>query len=209
VFELYLITDGSQPAAIEQAVAEALVGSQPGRVTVQLRAKQLASRELLALAWALRDLTRAHQAQLIINDRVDIARITAADGVHLPEQGLPVDAARALLGEAGLIGVSCHDLQGLERAHALGADFATLSPVFATRDKGPALGVARFAEWTQKVQLPVYALGGVKAEHAAPLRAAGAAGLALISAVFAAGDRAAALQSCLASWQSAAAQSKA
>ena len=208
MFDLYLISAGELPD-LPAAVDAALRGAPPGRVAVQLRAKQRSSRELLALAEQLRDITRAHGAALFINDRVDIACSTEADGVHLPELGLPVQKARALLGAAAQIGVSCHDATGLARAAEHGADFATLSPVFNSPGKGPVLGCATFGALVQRVQraqqarLPVYALGGVRAEHAPQLRAAGAAGLAVISAVFSAGDPAGALGACVRAWDAA------
>jgi len=203
VFDLYLITGGSPPDALGAAVREALRLAAPGRVAIQLRAKQLVSRDLLELARTLRDITRELGAPLFINDRVDIARIVSADGVHLPERGLPIAAARAVLGASAQIGVSCHDAAGLARAAAQGANFATLSPVFDTPDKGPALGVARFTGLVAQAGLPVYALGGVRPEHAAQLAACGAAGLAAISMVFGATDPAAATAQCLAAWPSA------
>jgi thiamine-phosphate pyrophosphorylase len=200
VFDLYLITDGSRPEDIERAVREALQDVPAGRVAVQLRAKQLASRALFELARALRSLTREAGVALFINDRVDVALLVQADGVHLPEQGLPIAAARKLLGAAAQIGVSCHDAFGLARATEQGASFATLSPVFETRDKGPALGVERFAELVAGTQLPVFALGGVRPEHAAALAGCGASGLAAISVVFGAADRATATAECLEAW---------
>jgi thiamine-phosphate pyrophosphorylase len=202
VFDLYLITDASLPD-VASAVREALQHAPPGRVAVQLRAKQRQSRELLALAEALRSITWERGATLYINDRVDVARIAQADGVHLPEQGLPIDAARSVLGASAQVGVSCHDAAGLARAAQQGASFATLSPVFETRDKGPALGIARFAELVGAANLPVYALGGVQPEHAAALRMSGAVGFAAISAVFGAPDRGAAVARCLNAWQAA------
>jgi thiamine-phosphate pyrophosphorylase len=200
VFDLLLITDGTRPREIVGAVQDALRGATPGRVAVQLRAKQSGSAELLELARALRMPTRERGALLLINDRVDIAKLVDADGVQLPERGLPVAEARRLLGTSALIGVSCHGTEGLALALASGASFATLSPVFATAGKGEPLGVARFAALSGEIPLPIYALGGIKPEHLPTLRAAGASGVAVISAVFAADDRAAAVAACLASW---------
>ena len=207
MFDLYLITDDQLPD-VAGAVRQALRAAPPGRVAVQLRAKQRSSRELLVLATALRELTRACAAALFINDRLDIALLASADGVHLPEQGVPVARARAFLPAGTHIGVSCHDASGLERAANAGASFATLSPVYASPGKGPALGSERFAELASQARLPVFALGGVRPEHASTLRASGAAGLAVISAVFAAADPAAALHACVQAWADAAPASR-
>jgi len=201
VFSLYLITDGAQPAPqLTAAVAGALRGASAGRVAVQLRAKQLSAGALHDLALPLLQLCREHGVPLLINDRVDVALAVGADGVHLPAQALPLTAARRLLGERAWIGVSCHDARGLAAAHGGGASFATLSPVFDSPGKGPALGLPRFAELVGAAALPVLALGGVSASEAAALRRSGAAGIALISAVFGAADPGAAVRDLLAAW---------
>jgi thiamine-phosphate diphosphorylase len=201
VFDLYIITDATVPEVVVPAVREALARVPPHRVCVQLRAKLWPARQQLRLALELREVCQARAAKLLINDRVDIALHVGADGVHVPEQGLPVEAARSLLGPGALIGASCHDSVGLERAAKAGASFATLSPVFATPDKGQPLGVERFAALTRDAALPIFALGGVQSEHALQLRAAGAAGLAAISAIFGADDAGAAALRFLHAWQ--------
>jgi thiamine-phosphate pyrophosphorylase len=200
VFTLYLITDGHDPSLIPRAVSEALANSPPGRIAVQLRAKACDPLTLFDLATQLRAITSQLGAALLINDRADIALATRADGVHLPERGLPIAAARALLGPHALIGASCHSAQSLARAAREGASFATLSPVFPSPDKGEPLGVTGFAALSANARLPVYALGGVLPEHAPQLRAAGAQGLAVISGVFSRPDRAAAVERFLSTW---------
>jgi thiamine-phosphate pyrophosphorylase len=202
VFVLYLITEGA--AGLPVSVGRALSAAPVGSVAVQLRAKQAGSCELLEVARALRAITRRHASALIINDRIDIAQLAEADGVHLPENGLPLAAARRLLGPSALIGMSCHDARGLAQARRSGADFATLSPVFASPGKGEPLGIERFAELARPVGLPVYALGGVRAEYAPQLKAAGAAGLAVISAVFSAPDPSQATAELVQTWNRAA-----
>jgi thiamine-phosphate pyrophosphorylase len=200
VFTLYLITDGTTPSLIPQAVAKALATSASHRIAVQLRAKNATPSTLFTLATELRALTSQLGAALLINDRADIAQAARADGVHLPEHGLPIPAARALLGPHALVGASCHSAEGLARAAREGASFATLSPVFPSPNKGEPLGLPRFAALTSAASLPVYALGGVLPEHSAQLRAAGAQGLAVISGVFSQPDRAAAVERYLAAW---------
>jgi thiamine-phosphate pyrophosphorylase len=201
MFTLYLITDAREPTAIPRAVAEALAGSPAGQTAVQLRAKSADPRTLFDLATELRAITSQLGAALLINDRIDLAQATRADGVHLPERGLPIRTARALLGPHAYVGASCHSAESLARAAREGASFATLSPVFPSPDKGEPLGLARFAALTARAVLPVYALGGVLPEHAPPLRAAGAHGLAVISGVFAQPERAAAVEGFLAAWE--------
>ena len=200
MFTLYLITDGKDLVQLPAAVSEALAGATAGRVAVQLRAKAADARALFEVATELRRVTLQLGAALLINDRVDVALAVGADGVHLPERGLPAAAARALIGAGKYVGVSCHSAEGLARAASAGASFATLSPVFQSPDKGTPLGVERFAQLTAQAALPVFALGGIRPEHAPQLRAAGAHGLAVISAVFAQPDRAQAVRQFLTVW---------
>lgn len=200
---LYLITDDASPARLPSLVAAALKGAPPGSVLVQLRAKSCSAKQLHDMAWELRAHCAAHQAGLLINDRADLAQLVCAAGVHLPEQGLPPSAARALLGAHALVGVSCHDAAGLAAAADGGASFATLSPVFPSPNKGAPLGLVQFAALTRASNVPVYALGGVSAAHAAALKQAGAAGLAVISAAFKAADPARAVEALLDAWHAA------
>ncbi|HEX9024513.1 MAG TPA: thiamine phosphate synthase, partial [Geobacteraceae bacterium] len=133
-FNLYLITDrnGSGGRPLLHVVEEALKG---GVRAVQLREKDLNSRELLELALAMRKLTGAYGARLFINDRLDIALAVDADGAHLGEQSIPADMARKVLGGDRLIGVSCHGSAGATAAQDAGADFITYGPVFHTPSK--------------------------------------------------------------------------
>lgn len=199
-YPLYLITDGAAPERIPDAVAAALRAAPPDSVLVQLRAKSCGAGQLYDIAMEVRAHCAAQRAGFVVNDRADLAQAVAADGVQLPERGLPPRAARQLLGDAALIGVSCHSAAGLASAADGGASFATLSPVFASPGKGAPLGLAAFAALAGGASLPVYALGGISGAHAGALRAAGAAGLAVISAVFTAKDPASAVANLLAAW---------
>lgn len=196
MFQLLLITDPEAPRGLVASVRAALGGADE-RCAVQLRAKALAPEALLPIARELRALTHAAGVKLLINGSLEVARAVGADGVHLPEAGLTPVAARSALPKGAILGVSCHDPAGLLRAADAGADYATLSPVFDSPNKGPALGIERFTDWTRHARLPVLALGGVQARHKAELRAAGASGLAVISAVFGAPDPAAAVRELL------------
>jgi thiamine-phosphate pyrophosphorylase len=173
-------------------------------VLVQLRAKgptPVSTRRLYEIALQVKEHCAAHGAGFVVNDRADLAQAVKADGVHLPEQALPARVAREILGPGAIIGASCHDAVGLRAAADSGATFATLSPVFPSPNKGEPLGLARFSELMRDAKLPVYALGGVEAAHARELKAAGAAGLAVISAVFGQRDPAAAVAGLLAAWR--------
>ncbi|MCA1797534.1 MAG: thiamine phosphate synthase, partial [Geobacteraceae bacterium] len=164
---------------------------------VQLREKDLSPRELLEYARQLRMLTRDYAARLFINDRVDIALAAEADGVHLTEQSMDVPTVRHLLGPQRLIGVSTHSLARAQAVQHEGADFITFSPIYATPSKagyGEPQGIRRLREVCTGVDVPVFALGGITPERQEEVRHAGAAGIALISAIIAAEDPAAAAQ---------------
>jgi len=204
VFDLYFITEASPISTILSNLAAAVSGmSTPdrrGRLCVQLRAKHLTAREQYELATQAAAVCGAQGVPLLINDRVDVALSVGAAGVHLPEAGLPIAAARKLLGTTALIGVSCHDAEGLARAAAQGADFVTLSPVFASPDKGEPLGVPAFRALVSTAKLPVYALGGISPARASQLRTSGCQGMAAISAISRAAEPAAVVQQFLSAW---------
>ena len=137
-FRLYLITDRKQVRIpLTEAVRQALEG---GVRAVQLREKDLPVRELLAFARELRTLTRDFGAKLFINDRVDVAVAVEADGVHLGQQSMPASAARKVVGDRMLIGVSTHSVEEAMAAQSGGADFITFGPVMDCDALPAALG---------------------------------------------------------------------
>jgi thiamine-phosphate pyrophosphorylase len=188
-FNLYLITDRKicGGRALTTVMEEALKG---GVKAVQLREKDLSGRELFELAAELRRLTIRFNARLFINDRIDIALAVDADGVHLGEMSIPVDQARKVLGKKRLIGVSCHGPAGAVAARESGADFITYGPVYHTPSKsvyGPPVGINSLREVASQLRIPVFALGGINSGNAREAILAGAHGVALISAIIAAG----------------------
>lgn len=190
-FSLYLITDRHQVPAGRTLLATVEAALQGGVRAVQLREKDLPAADLLPLAEELRALTRRFSARLLLNDRIDVALAVAADGVHLGGHSLPAAVARHLLGPQRLIGVSTHHPAEIAAAAAGGADFVTFGPVFATPSKrayGPPQGLEALRLACQNSPLPVFALGGIKPCHLADLQTAGAAGVAVISALMAAPD---------------------
>lgn len=158
----------------------------PVPTAIQLRAKESTARQQLTWGQQLRSLTRAAGVGLLINTRVDVAKACSADGVHLPENGMPIEDARMLLGDKLLIGVSRHDRRGLLTAHAAGADFATLSPIWKVPGKNAPLGLETLGRLTGACPLPVLALGGIAADSIPQVIAAGAHGVAVCRAIYAA-----------------------
>ena len=198
-FALMIISDGG-PDLLSRC-ARALAGAPRGRVAVQLRERTLDDAALYALGHALRALTHAHGALLLVNDRIDVARGIKADGVHLPERNCSPRDARALLGAEALVGVSRHDARGLAESAEQGADYATLSPVHAVEGKAPPLGISGFSVICRAARLPLYALGGVRVEDAAALREGGARGVAVIREVLGAADPAARTRQLIAAFE--------
>lgn len=159
-----------------RSAGEALRG---GADLVQVRAKELGSRELLALVREVIEAAGGAE-RILVNSRPDIAALAGARGVQLPESGLdPRSVRRAFPGL--LIGVSRHDREGLERAVAERADFAVVGPAFETPGKeARALGLARLKELLRALPVPVLVVGGITPADASPLCALGARGVAAI-----------------------------
>jgi thiamine-phosphate pyrophosphorylase len=201
--ELYVITDRQQTAGrpLPVVVEAALRG---GARAFQLREKDLTPRDLLPLAQEMRQLTQAYGARLLINDRIDVALAVNADGVHLTTTSLPVHVARQLLGSDRLLGVSTHNLAEARAAAEGGADFIVFGPVFFTPSKvpyGQPIGLDALRAVCAAVALSILAIGGIKKSNLDQVVAAGADGIAVISAVIAAGDPAAATEDLLATLQ--------
>jgi thiamine-phosphate pyrophosphorylase len=187
-FKLYLITDRLQtrsrnlPAVVEQAI-------KGGVKAVQLREKDLSINELCRLAEEIRRITSLHGAKLLINERADIAQAVHADGVHLPQNSVSVEAVRKIIGTERLIGMSCHNLDSAMSALKSGADFITFGPVFYTPSKaayGKPVGLERLAETASILNIPVFGLGGINESNIIQVMAAGAKGIALKSAIMSA-----------------------
>ena len=180
---LCLITDRQRcgESSLEDVVSEAIKG---GVNLIQLREKDLPTGELLALAMRLREVTRG-RAILVINDRLDVAQAAGADGVHLPENGLPTSIARWVMGRHALVGRSVHGVEAAAQAEKDGADLVQLGTIFASPSKpdSPPVGPELLREVADAVSIPVLAVGGVTLENAAEAIAAGAAGAAVISAI--------------------------
>jgi len=186
-FRLYLITDRklvTREAPLVTAVQQALKG---GVTAVQLREKDLETRELLRLAYSMKKLTARFGAKLFINDRFDIALAVGAEGVHLTQNSIPVEAVRKTVKKGLLIGVSTHSLREAKEAEKGGADFITLGPVYKTPSKlkyGKPVGINTLRKVACSVNIPVFAIGGIKSGRIREVVNAGAAGAAMISEIF-------------------------
>jgi thiamine-phosphate pyrophosphorylase len=162
---------------------------------IQIRAKSLGSGPLLELCDAIVQFARPYDAAVIVNDRVDLAKLSGAAGVHVGQDDLPVAAARAMLGADAIVGYSTHSVEQLERGVAMPVSYVAVGPVFGTRTKDTGyeavgLDLVRAAA-ARSGGVPVVAIGGITLDTAPAVIDAGAACVAVISDLVAAGDPAA------------------
>lgn len=158
-----------------------------GVTLVQLRVKSLSSRKFFELALLLSSLLKKKDIPFIVNDRVDIALASQASGVHLGQNDLPLSYARKILGPDKIIGISAHNLKEALTAEKEGADYLGVGPVFHTISKNnlsPIIGVDGIRLIRKKIRIPILAIGGITPENSSEVIAAGADGLAAISAFF-------------------------
>lgn len=177
-------TGGHEPIAL----ARTLLAS--GARILQLRLKDFSSRDFLAIATAIADLCRAHEALFIVNDRADIARLTKADGVHVGQDDLPLAAARTIVGDNALIGVSTHSVDQARAAEAGGADYIGFGAIYSggLKNVANAQGLERLRAVRAAVQLPIVAIGGITEASAPEVLAAGACAVAIITDIVRAAD---------------------
>lgn len=185
-FKFYLITDRklfTDNHSLLNGIEEALKG---GVKAVQLREKDLDTRELLDMAYKLRELTDRYNARLFVNDRADIALSVNADGVHLGLDSIPAYAVKKLSGCKLITGVSTHSVTEAVKAVTEGADFITFGPVYNSPSKlkyGRPVGITALKDVCSRVNIPVFAIGGIKADTSKEIMDSGSHGVAVISAI--------------------------
>ena len=182
----YFITDSKLSRAgnlsdVRQAVS-------CGVKVVQYRNKNAETREMYQEAVRLREICRDSGSLFLVNDRIDIALAAEADGVHLGQSDMPCLAARKLLGDEKIIGVTVHNLGEALAAESIGADYLGVSPIFQTAtkpDAGKPKGITLIEEIRAEVDIPLIAIGGINHGNAGEVVRAGADGLCAISCVVA------------------------
>ncbi len=193
-YRLCLVTD--RDLAKGRSLIDVVSAAVQGGVTmVQLREKYATTREFLEEARALKALLAPLNIPLIINDRVDIALAVDADGVHVGQKDMPLAQVRALLPAGRIIGLSITNSEQIQRPDAALADYLGLGPLYlqsTKQDAATPLGVEGFRALRAQTQKPVMAIGGLKPDNCAEVVAAGATGLAVVSALVGAADPAAA-----------------
>ena len=202
-YRLCLVTD--RGLAHGRPLVDVVMRAVAGGVTmVQLREKAATTRAFIEEARALISLLAPHGVPLIVNDRAEVAAAVGADGVHVGQTDLPVDAVRALIGPDKLIGLSITDAEQIARPDASAADYLGIGPVHAQKTKSDAstpLGLGGFANLRRMTTKPVLAIGGVKAEDVAMLAEEGATGVAVVSAIMAAADPESAARAFIDAWK--------
>jgi thiamine-phosphate pyrophosphorylase len=171
--------------------AQARLLLEGGVRVLQLRMKRTPTRPAVAVVREVSRLAAEAGAFCLVNDRVDWALVGGAHGVHLGDEDLPVEDARALLGPGALIGATARGAEGAARARAQGADYVGMGPLFATRTKvveAPVMGLARLAEEVARAPLPVVAIGGITLAQMEEVGRSGAHGAAVVSDVLCQAD---------------------
>ena len=187
---LYAVTDRAWAADEDDFLAQVEDAVDGGATFVQLREKHLNDEAFLAEAERFVALCRRKGAISIINDNVEIAVRTSADGVHVGQEDLEAGRARALLGPDRIIGVSAHNVEEALAAQAAGADYLGTGAAFVTGTKTDATPISRdtIRAITAAVDIPVVAIGGITRDNLPELKGCGLDGVAVVSALFAQKD---------------------
>lgn len=187
---LYLVTD--RPLSLGRDIAWVVKEAVKGGVTmVQLREKDIDTREFIELALKLKPILREAGVPLIINDRVDVALAVDADGVHIGQSDMPYELARRLLGPDKIIGLSAENMDQVREANSLDIDYVAVSPVYSTAtktDTAPPFGLEGLREAVKLSVHPSVAIGGMNARTTADAFATGVDGIAVVSAICSAED---------------------
>ena len=187
---IYLVMDAAacKGKSLESVVTDAV---RAGVSCVQLREKQISTRAFLKKARALLAILKPARVPLIINDRVDIALASGADGVHLGQSDMPYSHARRLMGSSGIIGLSVETWEDVEEAQGLDVDYLGVSPVFSTptkTDTKTPWGLEGLQKIRKFSRHPLVAIGGIDAFNAGEILNSGADSLAVVSAICSADD---------------------
>ncbi len=188
-YTLYLVTDRTlmSTATLQEAVEQAVLG---GCTMVQLREKNISSFDFYNLAMEIKSITSKHHVPLIINDRIDIALSVGAEGVHIGQNDIPASAARKIISQDMLLGVSASCLSEAMQAQKYGADYLGVGAMFTTGTKTDAkiVSMGELRKIREAVPIPIVAIGGINKENAPEFIDAGLNGVAVVSAIIAQPD---------------------
>ena len=188
MLKLYAVTDRTWTG--RQTLFEQVEAALRGGVTcVQLREKEMEYSELLYAAKELKRLCAGYDVPLIINDHVEIALLSGADGVHVGQEDMPVHAVRKQAGERLIIGATAKTIEAAQKAQRDGADYLGSGAIFGTTTKKTrSMTREELMEIVRSVTIPVVAIGGINRQNLPLLKGTGAAGAAIVSGIFAADD---------------------
>lgn len=184
-YSLYLVTDRNilKGRDLFAVVEEAILG---GVTLVQLREKELSSKQFYNTALKMKQLTSHYGIPLIINDRLDIMLAVDAEGLHIGQEDLPLQVARKIIGADKILGYSVSNLDEAKQGKALGADYLGAGPVYYTgtkSDAGKPIGLEELKRIKDSVKIPVVAIGGINETNAAEVKQTGVDGIAVVSAI--------------------------
>ncbi len=182
--KFYLVTDSDilRDRDFYNSIEEALKG---GVTMLQLREKNASGKEFLEKAIKLRELTKKYNVKFIINDRVDIAMLCDADGVHVGQSDIPANKVRELIGEDKIVGVSARTVEEALTAKENGADYLGVGAMFTTRTKldAKSVSIEKLKEIKEVIKLPVVAIGGLSLSNIDKLKECNVDGYAVVSAI--------------------------
>lgn len=184
-YSLYLVTDRRflKDRTLKSAVEDSIKG---GVTIVQVREKDVTTREFYKVALEVKEITDKYNVPLIINDRIDIAQAIDADGVHLGQDDMPIKLARKILGKNKIIGISVGNVDEAKEAEKDGADYVGIGAIFFTgskKDIDTPIGTSGLKEVVESVNIPSVAIGGVNKENLSEVIKTGTNGAAVISAI--------------------------
>ena len=186
---LYAITDrrNLDKKMFFEKIEEALQG---GVTILQLREKELDEDSFINEAIEVKNICRKHGVPLIINDNVNVALKSGADGVHVGIEDMPIDEIRRTVPDSFIIGATCKTVEQAQSAERLGADYMGVGAVFPSPTKKNAVRITReqLKEICASVSIPAVAIGGISLENVDELKGGGMSGIAVVSAVFSADD---------------------
>ena len=182
--KFYLVTDSDilRGRDFYNSIEEALKG---GVTMLQLREKNASGKEFLEKAIKLRELTKKYNVKFIINDRVDIAMLCDADGVHVGQSDIPANKVREIIGEDKIVGVSARTVEEALTAKENGADYLGVGAMFTTRTKldAKSVSIEKLKEIKEVIKLPVVAIGGLSLSNIDKLKECNVDGYAVVSAI--------------------------
>lgn len=188
-YSVYLVTDSRDKTEEEflAIIEEAIEG---GTSIVQLREKTASTKDFYELALKVKEITSRHDVPLLINDRIDIALAINSEGVHIGQDDMPADIARAIIGDEKILGVSASTVDEAVKAQKDGADYIGSGAVFPTSTKDDADSVSKdeLKEIVNSIDIPVVAIGGITLENAQELKDTGISGFSVVSAIMSAKD---------------------